>query len=75
LLDHDGLGCGRLEKGSLGQPCFAPSFRQGCGHVNPVTSALAVIEPENLIWSAMIGMSGDGPFELQPYLRVRSPRN
>ena len=27
--------------------------------LNPVTSALAVIEPENLIWSAMIGMSGD----------------
>jgi hypothetical protein len=43
--------------------------------LNPVTSALAVIEPENLIWTAMIGMSGDGPFELQPYLRVRSPRN
>jgi hypothetical protein len=27
--------------------------------LKPETSAFAVIEPENLIWSAMIGMSGD----------------
>jgi hypothetical protein len=28
--------------------------------LHPVTPALAaLIEPENLIWSAMIGMSGD----------------
>ena len=36
-----------------------PGLGRGAAMLNPVTSALAVIEPENLIWSAMIGMSGD----------------
>src|SRR5215204_6345301 len=61
LLDHANLSLLGLEEEGFTRSTvyrFRPEAK-GAAMLKPVTSALAVVEPENLIWSAMIGISWD----------------